>query len=129
MMQDVEKCGCQWFPGSEIPFDKLFEMIALAYLYMENIGPMIMICNEEGYDFLARNGFEEFYIDIIIVPEEEITSQLVNKMIDNNAVVENSLKECSEILRNLYTEFEGTLDELKEKIESVISNERVIKSI
>jgi len=96
---------------------------------MENIGPMIMICNEEGYDFLARNGFEEFYIDVIIVQEEEITSQLVNKMIDNNAVVENSLKECSEILRNLYTEFEGTLDELKEKIESVISNERVIKSI
>lgn len=128
-MQDMEKCGCQWFPGSEIPFDKLFEIIALAYLYMDHIGPMIMICSEEGYDFLARNGLEEFYIDVIMVPEEEITSQLVNKMIDNNAVVENSLKECSENLRNLYTEFEDTLGELREKIDSVISNERVIKSI
>lgn len=128
-MQDIEKCGCQWFPGSEIPFDRLFEIIALAHLYMEHIGPMIMICSEEGYDFLARNGLEDFYIDVIMVTEEEVTLQLVNKMIDNNAVVENSLKECSENLRNLYTEFEGTLGELKEKIESVISNERVIKSI
>ena len=128
-MQEQDKCGCQWFSGSEIPSDKLFETIALAHIHMENIGPMIMICNEEGYDFLARNGIEEFYIDVIIVPEEKITPQLVNKMIDTYAVVENSLQDCSENLRTLYAETEETLGWLREKIDDIVSKEQVLKSI
>lgn len=128
-MEQKEICGCQWFPGSEIPSDKLFEMIALAHLHMENVGPMIMICTEEGYDFLVRNDLEEFYIDVIIVPDQPITPQLVNKMIDNYAVVENSLQECSENLRNLYAGTEETLSWLRQKIDGVVSKEQVLKSI
>lgn len=128
-MEEQDKCGCQWFPGSEIPFDKLFEMIALANVYMDNIGPIIMICSEAGYDFLARNGLEDFYIDIIIVPDQEITSHLVNKMINNYASIENSLQDCSENLRTLYAETEETLGWLREKIEDIVSKEQVLKAI
>jgi len=129
MQEQYNKCGCQWFSGSEIPFDKLFEMIALAHLHMENFGPMIIICSEEGYDFLVRNDLEEFFIDVIIVPDQQVTIQLVNKMIDNYAVIENSLQECSENLRNLYAETKETLDWLKEKIKNIVSKEQVLKSI
>jgi hypothetical protein len=128
-MEQFDKCGCQWFSGKEIESDKLFETIALAHLHMENIGPVIMICNEEGYDFLARNDLEEFYIDVIIVTEGTVYEHLVNKMIDSYAVVQNSLQECSEKLRNLYAENEGTLGWLKQKIEDVVSKEQVLKSI
>jgi len=128
-MEQFDKCGCQWFSGSEIPFDRLFETIALAHVHMDKLGPVIMICNEEGYDFLARNGLEEFYIDVIMVPDEPIDEHLVNKMIDSYAVVQNSLQECSENLRNLYAGSEETLDWLRIKIENVISKEQVLKSI
>ena len=123
-MEQFDKCGCQWFSGSEIPFDKLFETIALAHLHMENLGPMIMICSEEGYDFLVRSELEDFFIDVIIV-----TLQLVNKMIDSYAVIENSLQECSENLRNLYAETKETLDWLRKKIDNIVSKEQVLKSI
>jgi len=128
-MEQFDKCGCQWFSGKEIESHKLFETIALAHLHMENIGPVIMICNEEGYDFLARHGLEEFYIDVIIVTEGTIYEHLVNKMIDGYAVVQNSLQECSEKLRNLYAETEGTLGWIKQKVEDVVSKEQVLKSI
>jgi hypothetical protein len=128
-MEQKEICGCQWFAGSEIPFDKLFETIALAHIYMENIGPMIMVCNEDGYDFLARNGLEEFYIDVIIVPNETITYQLVNKMIDNHANIENSLQDCSENLRTLFAETEETLGWLRERLQEVVSKEQILRSI
>lgn len=128
-MEQKEICGCQWFSESEIPLNKLFETIALAHVHMENIGPMMMICNEDGYDFIARNGLEEFYIDVIIVPNDKITYQLVNKMIDNHANIENSLQDCSENLRTLFAETEETLGWLREKIEEVVSKEQILRSI
>ena len=128
-MEENMHCGCQWFSEPSIHMEKLFETIALAHIYMENIGPMVMVCSEEGYDFLARNGLEEFYIDVIIVPNEKIDIDLVNKLTGAHALIENSLQDCSEKMRNLYAEKSQSLDWLKEKIEDIISKEHAIRSI
>lgn len=128
-MEDKIECGCQWFSEDSIQEEKLFEMMALAHIYMENIGPMIMVCSEEGYDFLARNSLEELYIDVIIVPDQKIDIDLVNKLTGRHVVIENSLQDCSEKMRNLYSENEHSLGWLKDKVSDVLSKEQSIRSI
>jgi hypothetical protein len=110
-MQNAEslpECAYQFFTSDVLNREELFEMISLASLYSEHLGPVIMICTEVGYDFLINFGLDELYIDILICQNPEMVLMVVDNLKDNinipNSYFINSKENCHEKLRILYNE-------------------------
>jgi hypothetical protein len=120
------RCAFQFFLGDAIMLTHVHEMISLAQMYSEMLGPVIMICTEQGYDFLIRNRLDEMYIDFGICDTDESVWGLITHLKENNHLVEediiNNLENCSKNIRNLYSLY-STPDEVKNLIEAAILNE------
>ncbi len=126
------RCAFQFFLGDEIPSIHLHEMMSLAHMYSEIIGPVIMVCTERGYDFLVRNKLDELYIDFGVCDTEESVWGLISHLKENNQLVEddiiNNLENCSQNIRNLYSLY-TVPDELKQLINQAIEKETAKNSI
>ena len=126
-MEYIDKtpeCAYQYFYTDVLNRAEIFEIITLAHLYAENFGPVIMICTEPGYEFLITHMLDEFYIDIIICPDEQSAKAVVDNLRHKIGVEEtqfiNSLENCHENLRILYGEEHvnaGVLDIVRQAIE------------
>lgn len=110
-MQNQEflpECAYQYFVSDVLNREELFEMISLASLYSEHLGPVIMICTEAGYDFLISYGLDELYIDTLICQNPDMVMMVVDNLKENinipNGLFINSKNNCHEKLRILYNE-------------------------
>lgn len=129
---DTPRCAFQFFMEDSIPTDKLEEMITLAYMYTDTIGPVIMVCTEKGYDFLVRNQLDEAYIDFGICDDEESAWGLITHLKETgqlqNEDVINNLKNCSENIFTLYSVYKAP-NEIKKLIQDAIEKENAKNSI
>jgi hypothetical protein len=131
-MNTEEHCGFQFFINDSISIDSLKEFIELAYVYTENLGPVILICTENGYDFMVRNSLDSMYIDIGICDSEDslwglLTHLKETKQMSDEDVI-NNLENCSEKMRSLYN-LTVIPKSIKELIDKAILKEEVKNAI
>lgn len=132
MEVENSKCAWQFFMGNTMPPDKLREMITLAYIHGETFGPVIMICTEQGYDFIVRNELDDLYIDFGICDTEDSVWGLVSHLKEtqqlNDQDVINNLENCSEKIVSLYNVY-IVPQSLNLLIQKTIDREAAINSI
>jgi len=130
--ESLPECAYQFFTSDVLNREELFEMITLASLYSEHIGPVIMICTEAGYDFLINYGLDEFYIDTLICQNPDMVLMVVDNLKDNinipNSYFINSKENCHEKLRILYNELPFSVSVLQ-KIRDTIEAEETKNKI
>ena len=130
-MQDdilMPECAYQYFISDSLDEHQMREMMSLAHIYAENLGPVIMITTENGFDFLTRHNLDEIYIDVIICADAQMVELVIDNLKEQINIAEhqfiNSQKNCQENLRILYEKNEVSLDVLN-KIEAAIDAEQL----
>lgn len=130
--QTNEKCGWQFFVEDNYPLEKLQELIGLAHMYGEKIGPVIMICTEQGYDFLVRNNLDIVYIDFGICENQESVYGMITHLQEFQQIEESCIiNNLENSPQNIVTLYKGyTLPKHIEKlVQRAIDKENAIRSI
>lgn len=129
-MEEEIKYGCQFLSGDELSDEQIREIITAAYLFSNNVGPVVMLCSEQGYDFIMRNDLNDMYIDVIALLEtSNITPEFIYKNLGKDVHIINSLKEIEENFRNLHIESGILSNDCFLLIEQVIEKESVLKTL
>jgi hypothetical protein len=129
-MEEEIKYGCQFISGEELSDEQIREMIASAYLFSNNVGPVVMLCSEAGYDFIMRNELNDIYIDVIaLIETSNITPEFIYENLGKDVHIINSLKEIEENLRNLHIENNVLPNDCLSTIEQVIEKESILKTL
>lgn len=124
----MPECAYQYFFSDTLPEEKLYEVIGLASIYSENFGPVIMICTESGYDFLAKHMLDDIYIDVIICQDVSMAEMVLDNLKDQMNVPShlfiNSHQNCEENLRILYGKNQ-IAPEVLQKIKNAVEAEQL----
>lgn len=128
----LPECAYQYFTSDGLNREELFEMISLASLYSEHLGPVIMICTEAGYEFLISYGLDELYIDTLICQNPDMVMMVVDNLKENiniaNGLFINSKNNCHEKLRILYNELPlqaAVIQKIREAIDREETKNRI----